>query len=143
MADEKLFMDLVGCKPAGRHTEQHDVLFTIGRSLTECVGDIAAFWPEADGRLHIDAWREVTFVDGCRVKVQARQEVSRSDGGRKLFFINLGGYKRAEFDEFHYKMLAVAADVGEAVRKSKGTALDKHTGFPGAPSHVDDKYGVD
>jgi hypothetical protein len=26
----------------------------------------------------------------------------------QLFFINLGGYKENEFEEYHYKMLAVA-----------------------------------
>ena len=37
----------------------------------------------------------------------------------------------------------VAADAGEAIKKAKGTAFYKHTGFAGAPSHIDDKYGID
>jgi hypothetical protein len=36
-----------------------------------------------------------------------------------------------------------AADEGEAIRKAKETAFYRHTGFTGAESHIDDKYGVD
>ncbi|MGH2565793.1 MAG: DUF1543 domain-containing protein, partial [Ginsengibacter sp.] len=61
----------------------------------------------------------------------------------KLFFINLGGYKQNEFEEYHYKMLAIGNDKGTAIQKAKGTAFYKHTGFSNAPSHVDDKYGID
>ena len=65
------------------------------------------------------------------------------DNTNKLFFINLGGYKQGEFDEFHYKMLIVASGKDAAIAKAKQTAFYKHTGFKGAPSHIDDKYGVD
>ena len=61
----------------------------------------------------------------------------------KLFFINLGGYKENEFEEFHYKMLAVAGDKGVAIQQAKQTVFYKHTGFKGAESHVDDRYGID
>ena len=40
-------------------------------------------------------------------------------------------------------MIAVGADKGVAITKAKATAFYKHTGFQGATSHVDDKYGVD
>ncbi|MGN6440105.1 MAG: DUF1543 domain-containing protein [Agriterribacter sp.] len=33
-------MLLLGCKPAGRHTEQHDVFFGIGASLKDLIPDI-------------------------------------------------------------------------------------------------------
>jgi len=39
----KLFMLLLGCKPPGRHTEQHDVFFGIARSLRDLVPEIQAF----------------------------------------------------------------------------------------------------
>ena len=136
----KLYMLLVGASPPGRHTEQHDVFFGIANSMKELLPDVVAFWPEARGKLHIDAWREVTTVDGYKVTVL------RSPGhrdGTQLFFINLGGYKPGEFEEFHYKMLVAAPDKNEAMRQSKQTAFFKHTGFEGATAHIDDKYGVD
>ena len=133
-------MLLVGCSPTGRNIEQHDIFFGIGNSVKELLPDIINFWPEARGRLHIDAWREVTKVDGFSVQV-----VAGLNGGNatQLFFINLGGYKPGEFEEFHYKMIVAATDKGQAVQQSKQTAFFRHTGFKGATAHIDDKYGVD
>lgn len=140
MESPKLFMLLLGCTPPGRHTEQHDVFFTVGNSLKDIKEEIMAFWPEANGKIHIDAWREVTEVDGYQVKVVDKNEQVTAD---KLFFLNLGGYKKGEFDELHYKMLAVADEKAIAIKQAKETAFYKHAGFEGATSHIDDKYGVD
>ena len=137
-------MILVGCRPAGRFTEQHDIFFGIGESLKKMIPHIIQFWPEAKGKLHLDAFREVNQVDGYSINVVERVDSRiESEDNSKLFFINLGGYKKGEFDEFHYKMLTVAGNQSEAIARSKETAFYKHTGFKGAPSHVDDKYGID
>ena len=136
----KLFMLLIGCTPEGRNIEQHDIFFGIGNSVKDLLPDVINFWPEAKGKLHLDAWREITNVNGFSVRVIPQQEINNPD---KLFFINLGGYKQNEFEEFHYKMVVAANDKGEAIRKAKDTAFFKHTGFKGADSHIDDKYGVD
>ncbi|SMC72621.1 DUF1543 domain-containing protein [Pedobacter nyackensis] len=141
-AQFKLFMLLLGCKPEGRHTEQHDVFFAIGQSIADLKIDIADFWPEAKEKIHIDAWREVTMVDGFSLKILPAVEASDASL-KKLFFINLGGYKTDEFDELHYKMLIVADSLAEASSRAKETAFYKHTCFEGAVSHIDDKYGVD
>src|ERR1700683_3662101 len=100
----RLLMVLVGCLPAGRYTEQHDIFFGIGKEPKDLVGPLKSFWPEAKGRLHIDAWREVTRVDGFCIEVRSmdRQEDRSAELDERLFFINLGGYKTKEFDEFHY-----------------------------------------
>lgn len=139
----KLFMVILGCVPAGRNTEQHDVFFGIGESLKELVPQMNDFWKEAAGRLHIDAWREISYIDGFNIKVTTKQNESNITQKEKLFFINLGGYKRNEFEEYHYKVLSVAEDKGKAISRSKETAFFKHYGFKGARSHVDDKYGID
>lgn len=136
----KLYMLLIGCSPAGRNIEQHDVFFGIGDHISDLIPDVVNFWPEAKGKLHFDAWREVRLVNGFEVQVISGEEVQNS---HQLFFINLGGYKKNEFEEFHYKMIVAAPDEGEAVRLSKQTAFFKHTGFKGANSHIDDKYGID
>jgi hypothetical protein len=141
MGEQKLFMVLVGATPKGRHTEQHDVFFGIGESLSSLVPALEAFWPEANGRVHIDAWREVTHVDGYAVRVRSRADSAAST--HKLYFINLGGYKPGEFEEYHYKTIIAGPDKGAAVRRSKETTFYKHIGFKGAESHIDDKYGID
>ena len=132
-------MLLIGCLPPGRHTEQHDVYFGIGHHIADILPRLTIFWPEAKSSLHLDAWREVTLVDGFSVVVME----GKIQSSTQLFFLNLGGYKRDEFEEFHYKMLVAANDKGEAVRQARQTAFYRHTGFTRANSHIDEKYGVD
>ncbi len=142
MVKPKLYMILLGCTPPGRHTEQHDLFFTINHSLQQAIPAINNFWPEVAGKIHIDAWREVTEVNGFKVEVVAKNDAP-ADQSLKLFFINLGGYKAGEFDEPHYKLLVVAENLSDAIKQAKHTAWYKHNRFPGAPSHVDDRFGVD
>jgi hypothetical protein len=139
----KLYMIMLGCTPKGRLTEQHDIFFGIGTSIKELVPEMKAFWPEAKGKIHIDAWREVTVVDNHMINIVSKIE-KRTAAEESLFFINLGGYKKGEFEEYHYKMLTVAKTLGIATRKVKTTTFFKHCGFEGAgASHIDDKYGID
>ena len=135
---------MLGCTPKGRHTEQHDVYFTVAPTIRDTVPGIIQFWPEAEGRIHIDAWREVNRVDDFQVEVVLKRDpLAYPEAGEKLFFINLGGYKEGEFEEFHYKLLVAAADKSAAIQQAKQTAFYKHTRFKGAESHIDDKFGVD
>lgn len=143
MKSLNLFMLLLGSKPQGRNTEQHDVFFGIGRDLKDLLPDIFEFWPEAKGKIHIDAWREVKKVGNYCIGVIPRENKLTADEPTRLFFLNLGGYKQGNFEEYHYKILVAAHDKAEAVKKSKETAFYIHTGFKGATSHIDDKYGVD
>jgi len=140
MEELKLYMIMLGCKPRGRLTEQHDIFFGIGPSLKALVPQMHKFWPEADGELHIDAWREVTNVDRYQISIATK---TTEPSARKLFFINLGGYKKGEFEEYHYKILTVADTMSEATKTAKATAFYSHYNFKGATSHVDDKYGID
>ena len=134
-------MLLIGASPQGRNIEQHDVFFGIGDNIKDLIPDVEVFWP-GNNKLHFDAWREITSVNSYKVEVVLKNENSQNSPF-KLFFINLGGYKQNEFEEFHYKMIIAAADKSEAVNISKQTAFFKHTGFKGATSHIDDKFGVD
>ena len=134
-------MLLIGATPPERNIEQHDVFFGIGETIKDLIPEVEAFWP-GNNKLHFDAWREITSVNGYQVEVVLKNE-SKQNSPFKLFFINLGGYKQNEFEEFHYKMVIAAADKAEAVNISKQTAFFKHTGFKGATAHIDDKFGVD
>lgn len=145
MSDQpKLYMLLLGCRPPGRHVEQHDCFFAIGTNLKELIPDIKAFWRGA-GSIHIDAWREVMAVDGYEVKVITKAE-GVVETAEKLFFINLGGYQEGKFEEQHYTLLNVQKDKAEAIRQAKNTTFFKTntiTKVKGATSHIDDKYGID
>jgi hypothetical protein len=137
----KLFLLILGCKPNGRNTEQHDTFFGIGNSVSDLLPQIKNFWPDG-GKIHIDSWREVSAVDGFEITVFDKEEAPATSL-HKLFFLNLGGYKPADMEEYHYKLLSVATDKAEAISAAKQTAFYLHTGFKGATSHIDDKYGVD
>ncbi len=139
----KLFMLLLGCKPTGRHTEQHDVFFGIGDSLKDLVPAMHAFWPKVKKNLHADAWREVNTVQQYVIRPRLKTEATEPTNTLKLFFINLGGYRKDEFEEFHYKMLVVAKDAKKAIALAKKETFYKNTGLKEAPAHVDDKYGID
>ena len=141
MKTTNLYMIMLGCTPKGRFTEQHDIFFGIGSTLKELVPEMNAFWLEAKGRIHIDAWQKVIFVDGFVIEVVSNNEKLEQE--EQLFFLNLGGYKEGEFEEYHYKVLVVAKTKAEAIKKAKQTTFYKHFGFKGAESHIDDKYGID
>ncbi|MDQ2753757.1 MAG: DUF1543 domain-containing protein [Bacteroidota bacterium] len=141
----KLFMLILGATPKSRRIEQHDIFFGIADEIKSLIPHLIDAWEEAEGNIHVDAWREVTFVDGCQIKIVAKTNVGDYNHSHqnKLFFLNLGGYKMGEFEEYHYKMLVACNSRTEAIAQAKQTAFYKHTGFAGATSHIDDRYGVD
>jgi Domain of Unknown Function (DUF1543) len=143
MQTNYLHMVMLGCTPKGRLTEQHDIFFGIGPHLKNLVPDMKNFWPEANGIMHIDCWRTITNVNGYAIEIKSKTEYKKQGPNLKLFFINLGGYKQNEFEEYHYKVLVVATSKSQAIKEAKQTTFYEHTGFKGAESHIDDKYGID
>src|SRR6478672_2112260 len=117
----KLYFFLLGATPPHRHIEQHDVFFVIATQPADLIPALQAFWPEAQD-LNIDAWREVTSVDGFTIEVHPKQAVAHSNA---LYFLNLGGYRAGAFEEFHYKSLIVAATKADAIKKAKQTSFYK------------------
>ena len=134
-------MTIIGCRPSGRLTEQHDVFFGLGEQLADLVPQINAFWPEVKGKFHIDSWREVSKVGDYAITVIDQSAANHKELG--LFFFNLGGYLPQEMEEFHYKKLVVAPNLAVAQQEIKNSAFYKNYNFPGAVSHIDDKYGLD
>ena len=91
-----------------------------------------AFWPEAAEIMHIDAWREVTSIDGHQISINLK--TAENAGGLKLFFINLGGYQPNKFEEQHYYVLTVKENKVLASNQAKETAFYKHNHMPGGNS---------
>lgn len=136
-----LYMLLIGCTPKNRLIEQHDVFFGIGTSLHEFIPYINEFWPECEGKFHIDCWRKVTKVGNHNLKITSRDTTIQKK--QHLFFLNLGGYTPNSFEEHHYKELVVASSTSEAIQQIKASSFYKTFSFKGAESHIDDKYGID
>ena len=136
----KLFYIILGATPPGRNTEQHDIFFGIAENLKDLIPDMKKFWIEAKGKIHIDAYKEVQFVDGFEVKIVEKNSELIDN---HIFFINLGGYKRGQFEELHEQILMVDQSMSKIIRRVKKTEFYKTMGFPEAVSHIDDKHGVD
>jgi len=133
-----LYMIILGCNPKNRFTEQHDVFFGIAPSIKELKQDMYDFWPEAGEKLHIDSYRTVRKVNQFKIQILDKDE-AMIDNGLHLYFLNLGGYKPLDMEEYHYKQLVVATSMGEAISKAKKDVFWKHHNEP----HVDNKYGID
>jgi hypothetical protein len=86
----------------------------------------------------LDAFRIINHVDGFKVEVVSKADVTAS-GAHRLFFINLGAYQSNVFEELHHKMVVVADAKATAIKKAKQSDFFKRYASP----HVDDKYGVD
>lgn len=144
-----LFMVQLGGRPKGRLIEQHDIFFGVANQVSELIDDINNHWPEVNNKWHIDSYRAITKVGNHTVKLIESDNQAANDNGLKLFFINLGGYQQGSFEEFHHKLLIVAATQAEAIKQAKQsefyqqfTYKDKDTPF-NAASHIDDKFEVD
>ena len=144
-----LFMVQLGGRPKGRLIEQHDIFFGVANEVSELIDDINHHWPEVKNKWHIDSYRAISKVDNYSVKLVESSNQVESANGLKLFFINLGGYQQGSFEEFHYKLLIVAATQADAIKQAKQsefykafTYKDKDSPF-NAASHIDDKFEVD
>lgn len=138
-----LFMVQLGGRPKGRLIEQHDIFFGVANQVSELIDDINQQWPEVKNKWHIDSYRAIRKVDNYAIKlvepssqIESANDVE-STNDLKLFFINLGGYQRGSFEEFHYKLLIVAATQADAIKQAKQSEFYK------AFSHIDDKFEVD
>ena len=143
-----LFMVQLGGRPKGRLIEQHDIFFGVANQVSELIDNINHYWPEVKNKWHIDSYRAITKVGNHSIKL-VESATRDSNNGLKLFFINLGGYQQGSFEEFHYKLLIVAANQADAVKQAKQSAFyreftfkDKDSPF-NAASHIDDKFAVD
>lgn len=134
----KLFYIILGAEPTERNIEQHDVFFGIAENIKDLYPEIKLFWKGV--KLHMDCYQEVKFVDGYEIKIVEKSSEASED---QLYFINLGGYKVGHFEEFHEQHLMVGRSMAEVIKRVKKTKFYKTMGFKNAPSHIDDKLGVD
>ena len=144
-----LYMIQLGGRPKGRLIEQHDVFFGVANTVSELITEINNHWPEVKNKWHIDSYRAITKVDDYAIKLVESSSQVDNNHALKLFFINLGGYQQGSFEEFHYKLLIVAANQAEAIKQAKQSEFYKQFTFNdkaspfNAASHIDDKFEVE
>lgn len=140
MGDFRLFLIVLGGRPAGRNVEQHDVILAVGKELKDCAQAIQKHW---DIGVHVDSYMVVNEVDGYDVMISTAP--AESPAPVRLYFINLGGYRESDLEEYHKKVVVAAGSIDEAKQKAKQDqfffqGIQQAEG--GARSHVDDKLAL-
>jgi hypothetical protein len=175
--DVSLFCILLGCTPKGRNIEQHDVMFGVANTLQGLTDDMKNFWynniidevsaslkkqlPGLDNqqfsstllktlsrrdKVHVDAWMKVEYASGYKVQIRKKHSEPQEDN-LKLYFINLGGYKENEFEEFHKKLFVAATAVSDALQQvMHHPFMKEHSpaelGIAGG-AHLDDQHKIE
>lgn len=169
-----LFCILLGGTPKGRNTEQHDVMFAVANRIEELYDEMKIFWHQplvadvatelkkllpgvdtgklgesllktlsARDKVHIDAWMKVEYAGNYEVRIAPLNSTTTQDN-RKLYFVNLGGYKEGEFEEFHKKLFVVATGVTDVMAQLRSHPFMKEYTPQAlgtkAKAHFDDKH---
>lgn len=143
--EPKLFAVYLGGKADGCNIELHDVVFVVGHCIEETYPLLAKKWFGNLHQLHIDSYIHLKNVDGYKIILS--KERSSNNCSKKLFFINLGAYKRNEFTEYHQSAFYAAEDAAEAIRKAKSELCQGletiHKDDVVLLDHVTQEYDID
>ena len=126
----KLFAIFVGGDLPGAHIELHDMRFVAAPSVEETHDELRRQWWGTPKSLHVDCWAELVHADGHHITLRAEPV----EDDKRLYYVNLGGYDRAQFTEQHKNVFVVA----RSMRDAKLRALATVAGWD--MPHKDDIY---
>ncbi|MGM0524707.1 MAG: DUF1543 domain-containing protein [Pseudomonadota bacterium] len=136
---KKLFLTYIGGSAPGANIELHDVRFVVGESMEQTYPAVRAGWFGTQKGLHLDSYVHLHHVDGYRIELK---EAPPENLGKKLFFVNFGGYFEGKLAEFHDFTVVVADDPQTAKSLAKAQILKQ--GLADAEQvHKDDLLAVD
>ncbi len=115
----KLYIVLLGGRHPRARIEVHDIAFATGEQLADTWPQLRQHWFGSQDGLHVDAWMEITGLDGHRLSLTGSTPAA---GEPRLYLVNLGGYVASEFGEAHRYLPVCARDAAEAKRKAKAQA---------------------
>jgi hypothetical protein len=118
-AELKLFAVLVGGKHPRATIELHDVQFVAARTIEETVPVLRERWWGTPSSLHIDAYAELSVVDGYLIELSCEAH----DADVSLYFVNTGGYRAGAFSEEHGYSFHVGADKRAVWAAAKARAM--------------------
>lgn len=113
----KLFAVFVGGDHPRATIEVHDLRFTVAESVEAAVPALRAAWWGKPSSLHIDGYAELTEVDGWRVDLLPGP--APTEPGRRLWFVNLGGYTPELFGEQHNYLFLAGSDKAEVWSRAR------------------------
>lgn len=116
-----------------------------GLDITSFSNELLATFSKRD-KVHIDAWMKVQQVNGYNVVLSNKSE-THNQNDLKLYFVNLGGYKTGEFEEYHKKLFVVANGVSDVKAQILSHPFMKEyspsdLGTAGK-GHIDDQHKID
>ncbi|MEM1081579.1 MAG: DUF1543 domain-containing protein [Pseudomonadota bacterium] len=129
-----LYAVMLGGRAPGCRIELHDIAFAVGTSLESLHTQLLQQWFGQAHGLHVDAYVRLDGVDGHRIELKDAPPLE----GKRLYFINIGGYSEQELAEQHAYGLYVAPSPTVAKQRARAELL------PGRDEvHKDDLYDVD
>ncbi len=135
MPREKLFAVLLGGRAPKCNTELHDVVFVTGATIEDTYEQLMDKWFGTPRGLHIDSWMELDVADGHGIELVRE----KPEPGKRLYFVNLGGYQDGVFAEIHANGFVAAENLAEAKKRGRDRLAPM---IPGR-AHTDDLYEVD
>lgn len=110
-----LYMINMGGKVEGGNIEVHDVQFAIASDIENAIPMVKEKWYGIPEKLHLDSYLKMIGVDGYRITLTT----TANQLPEKLYFVHLGGYKKASTQELHKVEFIVAKSEDEAKSKVK------------------------
>lgn len=130
----KLYMVNLGGKVKGCNIEVHDVQFVAANHIDETIEVLKNHWYGLQYKLHFDSYKQIIGADGYGIELTEE----KTDQGRQLYFVHLGGYRETSTQEFHDYFLFV----GETEAEVKERAVNYMT-LSDIQNHVDSIVCVD
>lgn len=131
---EKLFAVVLGGYAPRCNIELHDVVFVVGESIEATFPALLEKWFGTPESCHVDAWTELSVVDGHRVHLQPQAAETRS----RLYFTNLGAYDPRHFGELHACTFLVSGGRREVRERARASLLQGKIEV-----HTDELFEVD
>jgi len=130
----KLYCVMLGGRAPRCNIELHDIVFVVGDTLAATYPQLKHKWFGEATRLHIDAFVELSAVDGYQIELQ--QDPPKQQA-LALFCVNFGAYQPGVFGELHQVSFYVAPSKTEALTRAKSELLSTKV-----DPHCDDNINI-
>ena len=122
-----LFLVVIGGKAPKANIELHDVRWVIGSRIEDTFDSLKKNWFGSVEGLHIDSYKKIKYIDGYKINLKNIEKDKKNnfqkDQKKRLWFVNLGGYKENSMQERHEFGLVVARNSLEAKQIAKSRWL--------------------
>lgn len=114
-----LYMFYIGGNAGKSNIEVHDIQFVAANKPQDAWPALREAWFGDSDKIHIDGYSRVTWVNGYSVTLSPEPSTS----SKRLFFVNVGGYRSDTLAELHEFDLFVAEDAMQAKKEALQTLL--------------------